>query len=55
VTLPLFFPPAGKPYGYQDPGEWKRFAAWMRDNELLDEPPDAARAFSNELLPGGGP
>lgn len=55
VTLPLFFPPPGKPYGYQDPGEWKRFAAWMRDNELLDEPPDAARAFSNELLPGGGP
>jgi len=55
VTLPLFFPPAGKPYGYQDPGEWKRFAAWMRDNELLDEPPDAARAFSNELLPGRGP
>ncbi|MBA2342484.1 MAG: ABC transporter substrate-binding protein [Thermoleophilaceae bacterium] len=55
VTLPLFFPPAGKPYGYQDPGEWKRFAAWMRDNELLDEPPDAARAFSNELLPARGP
>ncbi|MEX2253184.1 MAG: ABC transporter substrate-binding protein [Thermoleophilaceae bacterium] len=55
VTMPLFFPPAGKPYGYQDPAEWDRFAAWMRENELLEEPPQAGEAFSNRLLPGAGP
>jgi putative hydroxymethylpyrimidine transport system substrate-binding protein len=54
VTLPLFSAPAGKPYGWQDPGAWERFTAWMHDNGLLQRIPDAKGAFTNRLLPGSG-
>ncbi len=54
VTLPLFLPKRGKPFGYQDPGQWRRFAAWMRENEIVRRPPDADAAFSNDFLPGSG-
>jgi putative hydroxymethylpyrimidine transport system substrate-binding protein len=54
VTLPLFLAPEGKPYGWQDPAEWDAFAAWMQENELLEQPPDVQEAFNNELLPGSG-
>jgi putative hydroxymethylpyrimidine transport system substrate-binding protein len=54
VTLPLFLPAAGRPFGWQDPGEWQAFVAWMRENRLLTEIPDAGGAFTNELLPGQG-
>jgi putative hydroxymethylpyrimidine transport system substrate-binding protein len=53
-TLPLFLPPEGKPFGYQDPGEWQEFTAWMNENELLEQTPDATGAFTNDLLPGQG-
>ena len=55
MTLPLFSPPRGKPYGWQDPGEWNDFAHWMRDNELLDNLIDADDSFTNDYLPGQGP
>ncbi len=54
VTLPLFLPKRGKPFGYQDPDRWRRFAAWMRENGILRRAPDASGAFSNEFLPGSG-
>jgi putative hydroxymethylpyrimidine transport system substrate-binding protein len=54
VTLPLFLPPKGKPFGYQDSAAWSRFADWMRENKLLNHAPDAAGAHTNELLPGSG-
>ena len=54
VTLPLFLPPRGKPFGWQDPEQWDAFAAWMRERRLLKNPPDAAAAHTNELLPGAG-
>jgi len=54
VTLPLFLPPEGRPFGWQDPTEWQEFAAWMRENEILTEIPDAGGAFTNEFLPGQG-
>ncbi|MDP9134254.1 MAG: ABC transporter substrate-binding protein, partial [Actinomycetota bacterium] len=54
VTTPLFLPAAGRPFGWQDPGEWQAFAAWMRENRLLTESPDAGGAFTNEFLPGQG-
>jgi putative hydroxymethylpyrimidine transport system substrate-binding protein len=54
VTLPLFLPPRGKPFGYQDPRQWQAFAAWMRENHLLRKIPDASGSFTNELLPGSG-
>ncbi|MEA2386902.1 MAG: putative hydroxymethylpyrimidine transport system substrate-binding protein [Thermoleophilaceae bacterium] len=55
VTLPLFGPPRGKPFGWQEPKEWNAFAKWMRDNELLENAIDARGAFTNEYLPGEGP
>jgi putative hydroxymethylpyrimidine transport system substrate-binding protein len=54
VTLPLFLPPRGKPYGYQDPGAWERFTRWMRENGLLKKVATADGAFTNDLLPGQG-
>jgi putative hydroxymethylpyrimidine transport system substrate-binding protein len=54
VTLPLFLPPRGKPFAWQDPQQWDAFAAWMHDNELLENPPDARGAYENGLLPGSG-
>jgi putative hydroxymethylpyrimidine transport system substrate-binding protein len=54
VTLPLFFPPRGRPFGWQDPAQWDAFAAWMKDNSLLERPPDPRASFNNELLPGSG-
>jgi putative hydroxymethylpyrimidine transport system substrate-binding protein len=54
VTLPLFLPAQGQPFGWQAPAEWQAFAAWMRENRLLTEIPDAGGAFTNEFLPGQG-
>ncbi len=54
VTLPLFFPPEGKPYGWQEPGQWDEFSAWMKENHLLENPPDPTAAYDNDLLPGAG-
>ena len=54
VTLPLFFPPEGKPFGWQDPAQWDTFSAWMKKNDLLENPPDPAAAHDNTLLPGAG-
>ncbi len=54
ATLPLFSPPRGKPFAWQDPEQWDAFGAWMDDNRLLEGPPDTRGAFTNELLPGAG-
>ena len=54
VTLPLFLPAEGRPFGWQSPAEWQAFTAWMRENRLLTEIPDAGGAFTNEFLPGQG-
>jgi len=54
VTLPLFLPAKGQPFGWQAPAEWQAFTAWMRENRLLTEIPDAGGAFTNEFLPGQG-
>lgn len=54
VTLPLFLPPEGKPYGWQEPEEWAAFGTWMRENELLERLPEPERTFTNDFLPGQG-
>ena len=54
VTLPLFFPPDDKPFGWQDPAQWDGFSAWMKENQLLENPPDPAASYDNDLLPGAG-
>jgi len=54
VTLPLFFPPGDRPVGWQDPAQWDEFSAWMKQNQLLENPPDPAASYDNKLLPGAG-
>src|SRR5215216_3695330 len=49
-----FAEPAGKPFGYQDPAAWKRFAEFMKTSAILKRDPDAEAAFTNDLLPGNG-
>ena len=49
-----FEQPAGKPFGYQDPAQWKRFAEFMRSSGILKKDPQADQAFTNDLLPGQG-
>jgi putative hydroxymethylpyrimidine transport system substrate-binding protein len=53
-TLAVFQPPPGRPYGYQDAGQWQAFGDWMNQNGLLPRPIPAQSAFSNSLLPGQG-
>jgi putative hydroxymethylpyrimidine transport system substrate-binding protein len=52
VTLPLYAPPRGRPFGYQDPREWAEFGEFMRGAGLIQN--GAEGAFTNDLLPGSG-
>jgi ABC-type nitrate/sulfonate/bicarbonate transport system substrate-binding protein len=54
ATLPVFFPAAGKPFGWMEAAEWARYGDWMYTNKLLSRPPNAARALTTEFLPGQG-
>jgi putative hydroxymethylpyrimidine transport system substrate-binding protein len=55
ATLPVFFPSdKDRPFGFQDPLEWRRYAEWMVDNELLPSTQTSERSFTNEFLPGEG-
>lgn len=49
-----FEQPAGKPFGYQDPEQWKRFGEFMKTSGILKKDPDVDKAFTNDLLPGQG-
>jgi putative hydroxymethylpyrimidine transport system substrate-binding protein len=63
ATLPLLAPaPRGEqgsagapPFGYTDPAKWRRFALWMRDNELISSRPNPSQLLSNDYLPGNVP
>jgi putative hydroxymethylpyrimidine transport system substrate-binding protein len=55
ATRPAFFPGGGDhPWGWQEPAEWDAYGRWMQANGLLKRPPVAARALTNEFLPGEG-
>jgi putative hydroxymethylpyrimidine transport system substrate-binding protein len=54
ATLPVFAAPAGKPFGWMEPAEWQQYGQWMYDNKLLQRPPNASRALTDEFLPGQG-
>ncbi|MEA2482006.1 MAG: putative hydroxymethylpyrimidine transport system substrate-binding protein [Thermoleophilaceae bacterium] len=49
-----FGQPPGRPFGYQDPTAWGRFAAFMKNAGILKREPDTGKALTNELLPGQG-
>lgn len=53
ATLPLLGARDGdRPYGYMDPAQWEEFAAWMRDEELIEGLPKAPELLSNDYLSG---
>jgi len=54
ASLPVFFPQdANRPFGWQNPGEWDTYGAWMYDQGLLSTRPNAgAAALTNEFLAG---
>ena len=54
ATLPAFFPPAGKPWGFSDRGRWQRYGQWMFNHKLVTRQPAAAGAVTNEFLAGQG-
>jgi putative hydroxymethylpyrimidine transport system substrate-binding protein len=55
ATLPVFFPTdKDKPFGFQNPQEWRRYAVWMASNKLIADANVGQRAFTNEFLPGEG-
>ncbi len=55
ATLPVFFPKdQERTFGWQDPAQWDAYGRWMQANGLLKRPPNAARALTNEFLPGEG-
>jgi len=55
ATLPVFFPAGDdEPYGWQEPAQWDAYGRWMQQHGLLKQPPNAAKALTNEFLPGEG-
>jgi ABC-type nitrate/sulfonate/bicarbonate transport system substrate-binding protein len=55
ATLPALDPaPTPSPYGFVDPRVWQTFGRWMLAHGLLTRPDDAARAITDEFLPGEG-
>jgi putative hydroxymethylpyrimidine transport system substrate-binding protein len=52
VTMPLFQPPAGEAYGFQDPEQWEAFGEFLTDRGIVDEAPEGE--FTNDYLPGAG-
>jgi putative hydroxymethylpyrimidine transport system substrate-binding protein len=55
ATLPVFFPSdPERPFGYQDPVEWQRYADWMLERGLITRRQSAAQAATNEFLAGEG-
>jgi putative hydroxymethylpyrimidine transport system substrate-binding protein len=54
ATMPFWFPPDGKPWGWQQPGQWNSFGQWMLNEHLISNPNAVADASTNELLAGQG-
>ena len=56
AVLPDFFPPAGRPWGFQNQTDWNAFGNWMLTHHLIANPNDNVinGASDNELLAGQG-
>jgi putative hydroxymethylpyrimidine transport system substrate-binding protein len=51
ATLPLLAPPQGRPYGYMNPSEWRAYADWMAQHDLISSAPSPSDVLTNQLLP----
>jgi putative hydroxymethylpyrimidine transport system substrate-binding protein len=54
ATLPAYFPPGGKPWGWEDPAQWTAYGRWMMANHLISKPQAVDGASTNEVLAGQG-
>lgn len=55
ATLSSFFPAAGKPWGWQDPGQWTAYGQWMLAHHLIANAAAVIGAETDQLLAGQGP
>jgi putative hydroxymethylpyrimidine transport system substrate-binding protein len=55
ASLPVFFPPAGRPWGWQDQAQWNAYGQWMLSHHLITNPNAVVAASTNQLLAGQGP
>ena len=54
ATIPVFFPAdKSRPWGWQNPLEWRDYGAWMLANGLITRPASPT-ALTNEFLAGQG-
>jgi putative hydroxymethylpyrimidine transport system substrate-binding protein len=53
ATLPLLAGQPGRPFGFMDPGQWRAYAAWMAEHDLISSAPQTSDVLTNELLPRG--
>jgi putative hydroxymethylpyrimidine transport system substrate-binding protein len=51
ATLPLLGAADGRPYGFMDPDQWREYAEWMADHDLISSAPKTSDVLTNELLP----
>jgi putative hydroxymethylpyrimidine transport system substrate-binding protein len=51
ATLPLLAGTRGRPYGYLDPRQWREYAEWMAQHDLISSAPRTSDVITNELLP----
>jgi putative hydroxymethylpyrimidine transport system substrate-binding protein len=55
ATLSSFFPAgSGRPWGFQDQGQWNAYGQWMLRHHLITNPASVVAASTNELLAGQG-
>jgi putative hydroxymethylpyrimidine transport system substrate-binding protein len=53
ATLPLLAGQPGRPFGFMDPGQWRAYAEWMAEHDLISSAPQTSDVLTNELLPRG--
>ena len=51
ATLPLLAAAPGHPYGFMDPDQWREYAEWMAEHDLISSAPSTGDVLTNELLP----
>jgi putative hydroxymethylpyrimidine transport system substrate-binding protein len=54
ATLPLLAGTRGQPYGFMNPGQWRGYAAWMAEHDLISSAPRTSDVLTNALLPYSG-
>ena len=51
ATLPLLAGAKGHPYGFMDPDQWREYAEWMVEHDLISSAPRTSDMLTNALLP----